>query len=125
MKFLPMYAVGLLILLGFCTGLVVDGGGQVQTLQQAMTIAQSAARAGTNAATGSSVNGDAFDLSSQMAATAAQNYLASADVAGTVAVAGDTVTVTVEMTYTPRILGSYGLPPIPVEATGSARLIGN
>jgi len=125
MKYLPMYAVGLLILLGFCTGLVVDGGGQVQTLQQAMTIAQSAARAGTNAATGSSVNGDAFDLSSPMAVTAAQNYLAAADVAGTVTVAGDTVTVTVEMTYTPRILGSYGLPPIPVEATGSARLIGN
>lgn len=93
MKFVPLTAVSLVVLI-LLAGLMVDGGGKTQTLQQALTIAQSAARAGTNAATGNSVSGDAFDLSSQMAATAAQNYLSSAGVSGTAAVAGDTVTVT-------------------------------
>ena len=74
-------------------------------------------------ATGTSVNGDAFNLSGPMAVTAAQNYLASAGITGKASVAGDTVTVTVEMTYTPHMLGALG--PLPVHATGSAKLIGN
>lgn len=124
MKFLTWYVM-IFIVLVMLAGLTTDSLGKMQTLQQAHTIAQSAARAGTNAATGTSTNGDAFDLSTQMATTAAQNYLASADVRGTVVVNGDTVTVTVNMTYEPHMLGPIGLPPIPVEATGSARLIGN
>lgn len=124
MKFVTWY-VGIFLILIILAGFVTDSLGKIQTLQQALTIAQSAARAGTNAATGSSVNGDAFDLSPQMAATAAQNYLASAGVQGTVQIAGDTVTVTVEMTYQPHMLGPIQLPVIPVEATGSAQLIGN
>lgn len=124
MKFLTWY-VGVFLVLILLAGFVTDSLGKIQTLQQAISISQSAARAGTNAATGSSVNGDAFDLSPQMAVTAAQNYLASADVSGTATVSGDTVTVTVEMTYQPHMLGPIELPLIPVEATGSARLIGN
>ena len=122
MKFVPWFAALTLVFV-LLMGLVVDGAGKTQTLQQALTISQSAARAGTNAATGNSVSGDAFNLSPQMAATAAQNYLASAGVAGTATVAGDTVTVTVEMTYRPRILGALG--NMTVHATSSARLIGN
>lgn len=124
MKFLTWYVM-IFIVLVMLAGLATDSLGKMQTLQQALTIAQSAARAGTNAATGTSTNGDAFDLSTQMTATAAQNYLASADVRGTVTVTGDTVSVTVNMTYEPHMLGPIGLPSIPVEATGSARLIGN
>lgn len=124
MKFTPLFCIAFFVLL-IIAGFVVDAGGKTQTTQQALTIAQSAARAGTNAATGTSVNGDAFDLSGQMAATAAQNYLASAGVEGTAAVAGDTVSVTVEMTYQPRILGIIQLGDLPITATGSAQLIGN
>ena len=121
MKFVPMFA---LIFVAFfvMAGIVVDGGRQSQTVQQALSIAQSAARAGTNAAAGTSVNGDAFDLSGPMAVTAAQNYLASAGVRGTARVAGDTVTVTVDMTYSPHILK---IADIPIHVTRSARLIGN
>ncbi|MDZ5146339.1 pilus assembly protein TadG-related protein [Microbacterium testaceum] len=121
MKFLPWYAGGIVVML-LLAGLVVDGGGKTQTLQQAMTIAQSAARAGTNAAAGNSINGDAFNISTQTAVAAAENYLAAAGVEGTATVAGDTVTVTVTMTYHPRILAIVDLP---VRATGSAQLIGN
>lgn len=102
-------------------GVVLDGGLRVSTLQDAQGIAQSAARAGTNAATGTSVNGDAFDINASMAITAAQNYLTSAGMTGTTTVDGDTVTVTVETTYTPLLL-NFG--PVTVEATGTARLIG-
>lgn len=123
MKFTPLIAISVFTMI-LIMGFVVDGFGKTQTLQQAMTIAQSAARAGTNAATGNSIGGDAFDLSPQMAATAARNYLTSADVDGTVAVNGDVVTVTVEMTYEPRILGLM-IGDITVHATESAKLIGN
>ncbi|WP_336629986.1 MULTISPECIES: hypothetical protein [unclassified Microbacterium] len=124
MKFLTWF-LGLFVICFIFMGFVVDSFGKVQMFQEAQTTAQSAARAGTNAATGASVNGDAFNISGPMAATAAQNYLASAGVRGMVTVGGDTVTVTVEMTYLPHMLGPIPLPPIPVHATGSARLIGN
>lgn len=122
MKFAPLFVISFLTMV-LIMGFVVDGGGKTQTLQQATTIAQSAARAGTNAATGSSISGDAFDLSPRMAAAAARSYLATAGVTGTVRVNGDVVTVTVEMKYSPRILEMVG--DLTVHATGSARLIGN
>lgn len=122
MRFITWW-VGAFIVLIIIAGVTTDILGKIQTYQQAFTIAQGAARAGTNAATGTSVNGDAFNLSGPMAVTAAQNYLASAGITGNASVAGDTVTVTVEMTYTPHMLGA--LAPLPVHATGSARLIGN
>lgn len=122
MKFVPWFAMSFVILLTLA-GVIVDGGGKTQTMQQALTISQSAARAGTNSAVGNSVSGDAFDLSTPMAVTAAQNYLTSAGVSGTVTVSGDTVTVTVRMVYEPKMLTFLG--DLPVEATGTARLIGN
>ncbi len=124
MKFVPVFVI-LMIFFLMCGGLVNDMLGKGQTLQQSLTIAQSAARAGTNAATGNSINGDALDISAPMAVTAAKNYLDTAGVEGEVSVAGDTVTVTVHMTYQPTMLGPVPLPLIPVQATGSARLIGN
>ena len=124
MRFTPYFVFAFFAML-IIAGFVVDAGGKTQTTQQALTVAQSAARAGTNAATGGSVNGDAFDLSGQMAATAAQNYLAAAGFTGTATVVGPTITVTVDTTYQPRILGIIGLPDVPVTATGSAQLIGD
>lgn len=120
MKFVPMW-LGFLVALIFIAGIVVDGQGKTQTFQQALTVAQSAARAGTNAATGTSVNGDAFDLSIPAAVSAAENYITAAGATGTVTVNGNEVFVTVDMAYTPRILWMIG--PLPVQATGSAALI--
>ncbi|MCZ4068930.1 MULTISPECIES: DUF3060 domain-containing protein [Microbacterium] len=120
MKFVPMW-LGFFVALIFIAGIVVDGQGKTQTFQQALTVAQSAARAGTNAATGTSVNGDAFDLSIPAAVSAAENYITAAGATGTVTVNGNEVFVTVDMAYTPRILWMIG--PLPVQATGSAALI--
>ncbi len=120
MKFVPMW-LGFFVALIFIAGIVVDGQGKTQTFQQALTVAQSAARAGTNAATGTSVNGDAFDLSIPAAVSAAENYITAAGATGTVSVNGNEVFVTVDMAYTPRILWMIG--PLPVQATGSAALI--
>ena len=113
--------VGILIV----AGVVVTGGGITATFQEQLGIAQSAARAATNAATGRSVNGDAFDLNPTMAINAAQNYLVQAGATGETTVDGDTVTVTVTTTYTPVFLGPLAdLAPVNIEATGTARLIG-
>lgn len=120
MKFVPMW-LGFFVALIFIAGIVVDGQGKTQTFQEALTVAQSAARAGTNAATGTSVNGDAFDLSIPAAVSAAENYITAAGATGTVTVNGNEVFVTVDMAYTPRILWMIG--PLPVQATGSAALI--
>lgn len=120
MKFVPMW-LGFFVALIFIAGIVVDGQGKTQTFQEALTVAQSAARAGTNAATGTSVNGDAFDLSIPAAVSAAENYITAAGATGAVTVNGNEVFVTVDMAYTPRILWMIG--PLPVQATGSAALI--
>ena len=120
MKFVPMW-LGFFVALIFIAGIVVDGQGKTQTFQEALTVAQSAARAGTNAAAGTSVNGDAFDLSIPAAVSAAENYITAAGATGTVTVNGNEVFVTVDMAYTPRILWMIG--PLPVQATGSAALI--
>jgi hypothetical protein len=122
MKFVPMW-LGFFIALIITAGIVVDGGGKTQTFQEALSIAQSAARSGTNAATGTSVNGDAFDLSGPAAVAAARNYIAASGATGTARVVGNKVVVTVDMSYRPRILGAFGFGPLPVEATGSAALI--
>jgi hypothetical protein len=122
MKYIPLVLI-LAVAMVIIAGVVVDGDGKTQSVQQALTIAQGAARAGTNAATGDAVNGDAFNLSPQAAINAAQNYIHDAAAAGTVRVAGDQVIVTVDLTYTPKILGDFGFAPMPVEATSAAELI--
>jgi hypothetical protein len=121
-KYIPLVLI-LAVAMVIIAGVVVDGDGKTQTLQQALTIAQGAARAGTNAATGNAVNGDAFTLSSDAAITAAENYLHDTAATGTAQVTGDQVIVTVNLTYTPKILGDFGIGPIPVHATAAAELI--
>lgn len=122
MKFIPMMVI-LAIAMMIIGGAVVDGDGKTQTLQQALTVAQGAARAGTNAATGNSVNGDAFTLSPDAAVTAAENYISAAGVRGSASIIDNQVYVTVQETYTPKILGGFGVGPMPVYATASARLV--
>lgn len=122
MKFVPWFLtfwVAILIL----AGVTLDGGGRVQTMQEALSIAQSAARSGTNAATGQSMNGDAFDLNPGMAIAAAESYLSQAGVDGTVTIDGDTVTVTVTTTYETRLINMIGITELPVTATASAELV--
>ena len=122
MKYIPLVLI-LAIAMVIIAGVVVDGDGKTQSLQQALTIAQGAARAGTNAATGNAVNGDVFNLSPVAAVNAAQNYIHDAAATGTARVDGDQVIVTVDLIYTPKILGDFGFGPMRVQATAAAELI--
>lgn len=124
MKFVPWFA-GLWATALLCLALDVAFAGQIHAAKNALQVAQSAARAGTNAAANMSVNGDAFDLNANMAHVAAQNYLATANMPGTVSVAGDTVTVHADTNYPTLMLSVIGIGSLQVEATASARLIGN
>jgi hypothetical protein len=122
MKYTPMivvFAIALMVI----AGIAVDGAGKTQTVQQSLTIAEGAARAGTNAATGNAVNGDAFTLSSVAAANAANNYIATSGATGDAIVRDNQVIVTVKMTYTTKILGIIGISTLPAQASAAARLV--
>ncbi|ADH66668.1 MULTISPECIES: TadE/TadG family type IV pilus assembly protein [Nocardiopsis] len=103
-----------------CLGLVTDGGGLMRARNEAATLAQEAARAGVQQLDWSSyregTNEVALDPSA--ASAAAQSFLNAAGATGTVAVSGDTVTVTCSVDY------SFTLLPMgstTVDATATAR----
>jgi Flp pilus assembly protein TadG len=102
-------------------GLVVDGGGKIQADEEATLVAQSAARAGVNAA----VNPDlgtsgTARISPGQAIQAANAYLATAGVSGHATANSQTVTVTAQIPYTPKFLPVGTLTG---EGSGSAELL--
>ena len=111
------------VVLVVVVGLVVDSSGKYQSSQNAQMTASSAARAGTNALAGQAVVDGTLALNSSAAQAAAQNYLTAAGVTGNVTVVGDTITVSVEDTYTTRFLSLIGVNSLPVGATSSAQII--
>lgn len=111
------------VVLVVVVGLVVDSSGKYQSSQSAQMTASSAARAGTNALAGQAVVDGTLALNSSAAQAAAQNYLTAAGVTGNVTVVGDTITVSVEDTYTTRFLSLIGVNSLPVGATSSAQII--
>ncbi|GAB3033906.1 hypothetical protein GCM10027052_09230 [Parafrigoribacterium mesophilum] len=122
MKYTPLVVI-LAVAMILIAGIVVDGDGKTQTVQQSLTIAEGAARAGTNAATGEAINGDVFTLNQAAAVAAAKNYIAASGATGEVHVEGDQVVVTIRLTYIPKVLGDFGFAPIPVQASASAKLV--
>ena len=124
MKYIPYTLIVAIALIVF-TGFIVDQGGQIEARQEAITIAQGAARAGTDAINGNAVNGDAFQLAAPTAIAAARSYIAAAgpDTTGTVQLRDRTVVVTVHRTYRTRLSGWIGITEIDAEGTAGARLI--
>ena len=92
-------------------GLVVDGGGKIRALQRADSVAAQAARAGGQAIVASTaVRGQGAVTDPAQARSAAQAFLASADVPGTVTIIGGTdLRVTTSITYEPVFLGIVGI----------------
>jgi hypothetical protein len=114
--FLAVLGVAFLV----TAGLALDGGRKLGALSEARDLADNAARAGAQA-----VDTDIYITSGEpaldpaAATTAALNYLATTGHTGTVAVIGDTVTVTVSLSVDPRFLpGSWT-----VTATESATAV--
>ena len=101
-------------------GLVVVGGQKVTALREATNIADNAARAGAQHVDPDSLHSDGPpQLDTAAAAAAANSYLALVGRTGTARVTGDTVTVTVTITYQPVLLP---IGPVTVTATESASL---
>lgn len=103
-----------------CLGLVTDGGGLMRARNEAATLAQEAARAGVQQLDWSSYREGTSEvaLDASAASAAAQSFLSAAGATGTVAVSGDTVTVTCSVDY------SFTLLPMgstTVDATATAR----
>jgi Flp pilus assembly protein TadG len=106
-------------------GLAVDLGGQVHAKQRAHNIAAEAARAGGERVRAApAIMGEQIILDPQAAHSAAQAYLAAADVTGSVRITGgDTITVNVTDTYTPKFLSIIGIRDLSVTSTSTARVV--
>lgn len=106
-------------------GLAVDLGGQVHAKQRAHDVAAQAARAGgQQVLAGPAIEGHDLAVDTSAAKQAAQDYLRTADVSGTVrTTGGDTITVEVTDTYNPKFLSAIGITHLRVTGSASARLI--
>lgn len=109
----------------FLVGLSVDLGGQVHADERAHDLAAQAARAGGEEVEGgAAIEGRDLTIEPAAARAAAQSYLQTAGMSGTVTVTnGNTITVTVRDTYDPRFLGLIGINKLDVTGTATARLI--
>lgn len=106
-------------------GLAVDLGGQVHAKQRAHNIAAEAARTGGEQVQAApAIEGRFVIVDAAAARSAAEQYLAAAGVTGTVSVSGgDTITVDVTDTYSPKFLGFIGIGDLTVTANASARIV--
>ena len=106
-------------------GLAVDLGGQVHAQQRAHNVASQAARAGGQEVQAApAVQGRYVAINIAAARSAAQDYLSTAGVNGTVSVTdGTIITVNVTDTYRPKFLSVIGLGDLPVTGEASARLV--
>jgi hypothetical protein len=102
-------------------GLTLDGGLALSAKVKANGHAEAAARAGAQAIDLAAYrNTGILHLVPTQAVADAHSYLATVSVSGTVAVSGDTVTVTVTASQTTQLLGLIGISSLTVHGTGSA-----
>lgn len=113
-----MLAVLMVVLLAF-TGLVIDGGRQLNQKENAFAIAQEAARAGAGLVnTATAYRSGTFSVDLPQALAAARTYLTNAGYSGTVTGTGNTISVTVTVTENTTLLSLVGIDTM--SATGSA-----
>jgi hypothetical protein len=102
-------------------GLLLDGGLALSAKTRAIGVAQEAARAGAQEIDLAAARaGGPLRLLPDRARAAAAGHLTSAGCAGTVDVAGNTVTVVVTVTRPTQLLGLAGLDSLTVTGRGSA-----
>lgn len=103
-------------------GLAVDLGGQVHAQQRAHDLAAQAARAGGQQLQAApAIEGHYVAVDAAGARRAANSYLSTAGVSGSVVVhGGDTVSVTVRDTYETKFLGIIGIRRVHVTGSSTA-----
>lgn len=104
-------------------GLVIDGGYALSARREAMTQAEQAARAGSDALAIGALRDGTVRVDPERAAAAARSYLRSVGAQGTVSVNGGEVSVTVTSTSDTVMLSAVGVPSLPVEVTATAESI--
>ncbi|MDT8916043.1 hypothetical protein [Amycolatopsis sp. PS_44_ISF1] len=115
------FVLTLLIGLLALTGLSLDGGLALASKVRAGGQAESAARAGAQALDLAAYRANGVvRLDPRRAQDLAQRYLSSIGATGSVAVAGDTVTVEVTATYRTQLLSLVGISDIHTHARGAA-----
>jgi Flp pilus assembly protein TadG len=115
------FVVTIFLALLLLAGLVIDGGLTLAAKRRAINEAEAAARAGAQAiAIPTFRTSGNITLDPAGARAAAHGYLAAAGHPGTVRVAGDRVTVTVQITQHLQILGLAGLSHLTVTGQGTA-----
>jgi len=115
--FLVVVLIGLLALLG----LVVDGGRALVAHQEAVDVAEQAARAGADALSVGGLRDGVVRMDATRARMAAEGYLRQAGLNGEVSIQGEWVKVSVTREMRTLLLGIVGLSRIKVVATGRAR----
>jgi Flp pilus assembly protein TadG len=117
------WVIPMMIALIALAGLVVDGGNAISARQRAADIAQQAARAGADALSPTALHQAGpgqLSVDRGQATQAADRVLDAGRVAGTVHVAGDSVTVSVTVQQKTQVLSAFGLTAISGSATSTA-----
>jgi hypothetical protein len=105
-------------------GLVLDGGLAVSSKVDAVSVAQSSARAGARELDVAYLRTSGIiRLDPGKAQTAAQQWVNASGLSGTVTVAGNTVTVTVTTSQDTQLLQLVGIDTIPIGATATATAV--
>jgi Flp pilus assembly protein TadG len=116
-----VFLVGIMAALLLLAGLVIDGGNVLAARRVAIDNAEAAARAGAQAISISSYRSSGkVVLDASAAEAAAESFLRSLGEQGSVAVSGDTVTVTVHLRQRLAILSIVGVSALTVTGTGTA-----
>lgn len=122
--FSDVWAIGSIPIFIIAAGLVIDGAGQVQTVENAQHVAAGAARAGTAALSGNLNSPLQLSLNASAATGAANDYLAAAGLTGTVTVTNNVINVTVNDRYDTVFLNLIpGFQTLPATGQASAQLI--
>ncbi|MGW7433236.1 TadE/TadG family type IV pilus assembly protein [Streptomyces sp. NPDC054861] len=120
----PFYALSAIAII-MIMGLLVDGGGALNATNKATGLAQEAARAaGQQLNVPAAVQGTEVTVDPDAAVAAAQDYLATQNVSGSVTVTdgGQRLEVTVHDTYNTYFAQFVGRSTIDVSGTAHARL---
>lgn len=119
---MPILAVAMLSM----AGLVVDGGAALAARGQAADVAQQAARAGADALAPDSLRRSGpqgLVVDPAAAVAAADRVLAAGQVVGQVRVAGDTVTVTAQLSRPTAMLSAVGVDSVTGRGSATATVL--
>ena len=122
---ISLFAIIAVVALILIIGLVVDGGGRIQAQQRAQAAAREAARSGGQALQAApAVRGEGVFADTALARAAAQDYLAAAEVSGSVSITNGTmISVDTTESYQPVFLNIVGIGSVTVTGHAQARIV--